>query len=110
VMEASFGWGWLSDLLEEAGMDVHLSNCYKVEQMRFRADLVELQTQAKNRIHAVSHRHGIFHEFSDLFGAKGRKFLAELCRDNPANLPAEALLALRGQVKLLDQKIAVQNE
>jgi len=146
VMEASFGWGWLSDLLEEAGMDVHLSNCFKVEQMRkargwvktnkkdadlvsllpfeqsdwwkvwrappevrnrreqmrFRADLVESQTQAKSRIHAVFHRHGIFHEFSDLFGAKGRMFLAELCRDNPANLPSGALLALRGQVKLLD--------
>ena len=34
VMEASFGWGWLSDLVEQAGQDVHLSNCYKVEQMR----------------------------------------------------------------------------
>ena len=146
VMEASFGWGWFSDLLEQAGMDVHLSNCYKVEQMRkargwvktnkkdadllsllvfeksdwwkvwrappdvrnrreqmrFRADLVESQTQAKSRIHAVFHRHGIFHEFSDLFGAKGRMFLAELCLDNCANLPGEALLALRGQVMLLD--------
>jgi transposase len=146
VMEASFGWGWLSDLLEQTGMDVHLSNCYKVEQMRkargwvktnkkdadllsllafeksdwwkvwrappdvrnrreqmrFRADLVKSQTQAKSRIHAVFHRHGIFHEFSDLFGAKGRQFLAELCLNNCANLPAEALLALRGQVMLLD--------
>ena len=34
VMEASFGWGWLGDLLEERGLQVHLSNCYKVEQMR----------------------------------------------------------------------------
>lgn len=146
VMEASFGWGWLSDLVEQAGMEVHLSNCYKVEQMRkargwvktnkkdadlvsllvfeqsdwwkvwrappdvrnrreqmrFRGDLIGMQTMVKNRIHAVFHRHGIFHEFSDLFGAKGRKFLAELCLDNSANLPAEVLLALRGQVKLLD--------
>ena len=146
VMEASFGWGWLSDLLEQAGQDVHLSNCYKVEQMRkargwvktnkkdadlvsllafeqsdwwkvwrappdvrnrreqmrFRGDLVGSQTRAKSRIHAIFHRHGIFHEFSDLFGAKGRKFLAELCLYNPVNLPAEALFALRGQSKLLD--------
>ncbi len=146
VMEASFGWGWISDLVEQAGMEVHLSNCFKVEkvrkargwvktnkkdadlvsllpfemsdwwkvwrappevrnrreQMRFRSDLVELQTAAKSRIHAVFHRHGIFHEFSDLFGAKGRMFLAELCLHNSVSLPAEALLALRGQIKLLD--------
>jgi transposase len=146
VMEASFGWGWLSDLFEQAGQDVHLSNCYKVEQMRkarglvktnkkdadlvsllpfeqsdwwkvwratpdvrnrreqmrFRGDLVGLQTAVKSRIHAIFHRHGIFHEFSDLFGGKGRKFLVELCLHNPANLPPEALLALRGQLKLLD--------
>lgn len=146
VMEASFGWGWLSDLLQEAGLEVHLSNCYKVEQMRqargwvktnkkdadlislltfeqsdwwkvwrappqvrnqreqmrFRGDLVGLQTMVKNRIHAIFHRHGIFHEFSDLFGGKGRRFLAELCLHNPTNLSPQALLALRGQVKLLD--------
>ena len=146
VMEASFGWGWLSDLLEEEGMNVDLSNCFKVEkmrkargwaktnkkdadlisllpfemsdwwkvwrapvdvrnrreQMRFRADLVGMQTAVKSRIHAVFHRHGVFHEFSDLFGAKGRKFLGELCSDNPAGLPYEALIALRGNVMLLD--------
>lgn len=146
VMEASFGWGWLSDLLEEQGMKVNLSNCFKVEQMRkardwaktnkkdadlisllpfeitdwwkvwrapvdvrnrrdqmrFRADLVGMQTAVKSRIHAVFHRHGIFHEFSDLFGAKGRKFLFELCLHNSAHLPAEALLSLRGNVRLLD--------
>ncbi len=146
VMEASFGWGWLSDLLEEVGMEVHLSNCFKVEQMRkargwvktnkkdadllsllpfelsewwkvwrappdvrnrrelmrFRSDLVKFQTGEKCRIHAVFHRHGVFHEFSDLFGAKGRMFLSELCLHNPVSLPAEALVALRGHVKLLD--------
>ena len=146
VMEASFGWGWLSDLVEETGMNVDLSNCFKVEQMRkargwvktnkkdadlisllpfelsdwwkvwrappevrnrreqmrFRSDLVGIQTAVKSRIHAVFHRHGVFHEFSDLFGAKGRKFLAELCSYNPANLAPEALMALRGNVRVLD--------
>jgi len=34
VLEASFGWGWLSDLLSEAGLEPQLSNCYKLEQMR----------------------------------------------------------------------------
>ena len=146
VMEASFGWGWLSDLVEQAGMEVHLSNCFKVEQMRkargwvktnkkdadlvsllpfeqsdwwkvwrappdvrnrreqmrFRSDMVSAQTAVKSRIHAIFHRHGIFHEFSDLFGAKGREFLAEFSLRNPASLGPEVLLALRGHVNLLD--------
>ena len=146
VLEASFGWGWLSDLLSEAGLEPHLSNCYKLEQMRkargwvktnkkdadmlsllpfettdwwqvwrappqvrnqreqmrFRGDLVALQTVAKNRIHAIFHRHGLFHEFSDLFGGKGRRFLGELCISGSQHLSLQALQALRGQVKLLD--------
>jgi len=146
VLEASFGWGWLSDEMEAAGLEVHLSNCYKVErmrqargmvktndkdadltsllpfeatnwwevwrapkavrnrqeQMRYRADLVSLQTTTKNRIHALFHRHGIFYEFSDLFGGPGRKFLTELCQNGSEYLSVEALYALRGQVRLLD--------
>jgi len=146
VLEASFGWGWLSDLLEEAGQEVQLSNCYKVEQMRkargwvktnkkdadmvsllpfettawwevwraplqvrnrreqmrFRGDLVALQTAIKNRIHAIFHRHGIFHEFSDLFNGQGRRFLVELCIGGSVYLSPEALQAFRGQIKLLD--------
>lgn len=150
VMEASFGWGWLADLMRELGLNPRLSNCYKLEQMRkargtaktnkkdadllsllpyeaedwwkvwmappevrdrrewmrYRADLVGVGTQTKNRIHAICHRHGIFHEFSDLFGGKGRVFLAELCREGRhagGQLPPGALAALRGQVRLLDQ-------
>ena len=146
VLEASFGWGWLSDELEALGLEPHLSNCYKLEQMRkargsvktnqkdadlvsllpfeqtgwwevwraprpvrnqreqmrFRADLVGLQTMVKSRIHALFHRHGIFHDFSDLFGAQGRRFLADLCMNGSAHLSPEALAALRGQVRLLD--------
>lgn len=146
VMEASFGWSWLSDMMEAAGLEVHLSNCYKLEQMRkargwvktnkkdadlvsllpfepsgwwkvwrapppvrnrreqmrFRADLVASQTEVKNRIHAIFHRHGIFHDFSDLFGGQGRRFLITLCIGGSPDLPAEALQALRGQVRLLD--------
>ena len=34
VLEASFGWGWLSDLMEAQGLDVRLSNCWKVEKMQ----------------------------------------------------------------------------
>ncbi len=146
TLEASFGWGWLSDLLSEAGLDPHLSNCYKLEQMRkargwvktnkkdadmlsllpfettnwwevwrappevrdrreqmrFRADLVGSQTAVKSRIHAIFHRHGLFHEFSDLFGAQGRRFLGELCIGGSEYLSPQALQVLRGQIRLLD--------
>ena len=34
VMEASFGWGWLADLMQEEGLRPELSNCFKVEKMR----------------------------------------------------------------------------
>ena len=102
VMEASFGWGWLSDLMQEAGMEVHLSNCYKVEQMRFRSQMVQLQTMVKNRIHALFHRHGIFHEYSDLFRGRGRMFLSDLCLNGSPYLSPDALEVLKGQVMFLD--------
>lgn len=149
VMEASFGWGWLSDLMEEAGFVVRLSNCFKVEKMRkargwvktndkdaalqaklllekdawwevwraprevrerrewmrHRADLVIIQTQTKNRIHAIFHRHGVFHDFSDLFGGLGRRFLAVLVNGQDpqsCRLPTGAKEALRGDLELLD--------
>jgi len=148
VMEASFGWGWLADLMKELGLRPQLSNCYKLEQMRkargwaktnkkdadllsllpyeadgwwkvwmappevrdrrewmrYRASLVHIQTATKNRIWALFHRHGIQHEFSDLFGAGGRVFLAELCREGRCGevvLLDGALWALRGLVRLL---------
>lgn len=144
VLEASFGWGWISDMMLKAGLNPQLSNCYKVEQMRkargwaksnrkdgdltsllpaepeewwrvwmapaavrdrrewvrYRADLVREQTAVKNRIHAIMHRHGIIYECSDLFGAAGRRFLAELCRTGGGVLSGGALEALRGQVQM----------
>ena len=156
VLEASFGWGWLSDVMEEAGLDVRLANCRKVEQMRqarnwvktndkdanllaplpaeegnwwqvwraprevreqretmrHRADLVTLQTQIKCRIHAIFHRHGIFHDFADLFGGGGRRFLEQLAGGSdpqsgyvsPAAL--EALQSNRVVLSVLRQELA----
>ena len=149
VMEASFGWGWLADLMKELGLRPELCNCYKLEhfreshglvktnkkdadllsllpfekdgwwkvwlsppavrdvreRMRHRSSLVEVQTETKNRISALFHRHGIMHDFSDLFGVAGRRFLGELCRDGRAGevvlLPG-ALGALKGLVEMLD--------
>jgi len=149
VMEASFGWGWLADLMEEVGLQPELSNCFKVEKMRkargepktnkrdagltsrlpfetdewwkvwlappevrdrrewmrHRTSLVGVQQSTKNRITAVLHRHGIIHEFSDLFGVGGRKFLDELRREGRVGevfLPSGAWTALDDLLSLLD--------
>ena len=148
VLEASFGWGWLADVMLELGLNPQLSNCYKLqqmrkargedktnkkdadllselpyeandwwrvwmapsevrdrrEQMRHRASLVGVQTQTKNRISALFHRHGIFHDFSDLFGVGGRRFLAEICGRGGTQevaLDEGACGALRSWVELL---------
>jgi transposase len=149
ALEASFGWGWMSDEMAAAGLEPHLSNCYKVERMRqargwvktnekdadllslllaeptrwwevwrapaavrdrrewmrHRADLVKMQTETKNRIHAIFHRHGIFfEEATDLFGGLGRKFLTELCREGVhagGRLASGALEVLRGLCRVL---------
>jgi transposase len=150
VMEASFGWAWLADVMLELGLDPQLANCYKLEQMRkarglaktnkkdadllallpsereewwrvwmsppevrdrrewmrYRSSLVRIQTATKNRLSALLHRHGILHEFSDLFGVQGRQFLAELQRQGgtkEASLPGGARRALGGLLELLGQ-------
>jgi len=53
------------------------------EWLRYRMSLVRMQTSVKNRIHATLHRHGVLHEFSDLFGKKGLVFLKGLCQVRP---------------------------
>lgn len=73
------------------------------EWLRYRMGLVRIQTSLKNRIHAVLHRHGIVHEFSDLFGRDGRRFLSLLVGPGDVRLPESARATLKGQLQLLDQ-------
>jgi transposase len=84
------------------------------EWLRYRMSLVRMQSALKNRIHATLHRHGVLHEFSDLFGKKGLLFLKGLC-DAPAGqasgddqtiepqLSASGRGTLLGYLKLLGQ-------
>lgn len=72
------------------------------EWMRYRMTLVSIQTSLKNRTHAVLHRHGIMHEYSDLFSVAGRKFLRELGEDS-IRLPESGRATLKGYLQLLDQ-------
>jgi transposase len=72
------------------------------EWLRYRMSLVKMQTSLKNRIHATLHRHGVLHEFSDLFGKKGLAFLKGLCQTPPQPKagepqPAEVGLSASGR-------------
>lgn len=137
ALEATFGWPWVADLLEELGHPVHLAHppviralakheaktdrCdsdrlgkfqlrgilpesylappevrQRRERTRHRMALSALRTAVKNRAQAILHRHGILHEFSDLFGKAGRRFLDDLA------LPEGSRQALKGCLQLLD--------
>jgi transposase len=138
ALEATFGWPWVADLLEELGHPVHLAHPPVVralakheaktdrcdsdrlgkfqlrgilpesylappevrqrrERTRYRMALSALRTAVKNRAQAVLHRHGILHDFSDLFGKAGRHFLEDL------TLPEGSHQALQGCLELLDK-------
>lgn len=66
------------------------------EILRYRASLVRLRTQVKNKIHALLLKNGIAHQFSDLFGKQGIQFLKEL------SLREAYQLSLNGYLKALD--------
>jgi len=71
------------------------------ELLRHRMSLVKVQTETKNRIHALLHRHGIVSEFADLFGVAGRRFLSLLMNDQERLRPT-ARMTLKDQLILLD--------
>jgi transposase len=73
------------------------------EWLRYRMSLVRLQTGMKNRIHAILHRHGILHDFADLFGAQGRRMLTRLANnDKDPRLRESGRATLKGYLQLLD--------
>lgn len=73
------------------------------EWLRYRMSLVRMQTGLKNRIHAILHRHGILHDFSDLFGTDGRRMLLLLANDTQGEcLRESARVTLKGYLQLLD--------
>lgn len=66
------------------------------ERLRYRTTLVGLRTSVKNRIHAILHRLGVLHSFSDVFGKRGRVWLEALA------LPSASREVLDGQLRLID--------
>lgn len=147
ILESSFGWEWMCEELEQAGLELQLASSRKVaawrnargiaksnrtdadllselgsqtdrwwqvwlaprevrdrrEWLRYRMSLVRLQTGLKNRIHAILHRHGILHDFADLFGAQGRRMLTRLASAaQDHRLRESARATLKGYLQLLD--------
>lgn len=66
------------------------------ERIRYRMALADARGQLKNRIHAILHRQGVLHDFSDLFGKGGRAFLEKM------DVPPAVRAVLDGWLKLLD--------
>jgi transposase len=48
------------------------------EMCRYRASLINLRVQIKNKIHGILFKNGLRHVFTDLFGTGGRQWLASL--------------------------------
>lgn len=69
------------------------------ELLRFRASLVGVKTQTKNRVHSLLAKLNIQEpeELTDIFGKKGRVFLKTV------TLPANSQFALIQYLKLIDQ-------
>ena len=76
------------------------------QQVRLRATLVRQRTRLKNQVHAVLHQQGLRSPVSDLFGRRGRQWLAQ------AKLPPRAQETITVCLRLIDgynQEIEKQN-
>jgi transposase len=144
ALEATYGWEWLAQLLEDRGCELHLAHPLRTKAiasarvktdavdartlahllradllpeayiaprelrdlrdlLRQRVVLTHMRTALKNRVHALLARHGIQRQHTDLFGAGGRRFLAELQLRPQPRRRLDALLRL---VDDFDREIA----
>src|SRR6266487_6642491 len=117
AVEATYGWEWLAELLEDAGYEIHLAHPLRTraiaaarvktdavdartlthllradllpeayvaprelrelrELLRHQIGLTRLRTALKNRVHALLARQGVQRGRAELFGPRGRRFLA----------------------------------
>lgn len=76
------------------------------QQVRLRATLVRHRTRLKNQVHAVLHQQGLRSPVTDVFGKRGRLWLAEV------KLPVQARESVNVCLRLLDgysEEIQKQN-
>jgi transposase len=69
------------------------------ELFRYRASLVALQTQVKNKVHGILLKHGYTSPYSDVFGRKGREWLTGLPLEPVYRQALEGYLALLHTLK-----------
>ena len=97
-----------ANLLPEAYFSPKEVRSWK-ELTRFRASLINLRSQVKNKIHAILHKHAIIHDFSDLFGIGGTKWLQNLTLEEPFKTSLTEYLSLveslTGQIDAAEGKI-----
>lgn len=74
------------------------------EQCRFRASLLNLRVQVKNKVHAILFKHSLRHNFSNLFGKGGRNWLASLRLKEPFRGNLDKYLLLIDQLSGLVHK------
>ena len=84
------------DLLPDAWMADEKTRELR-QQVRLRATLVRQRTRLKNQVHAILHQCGLKHGCTDLFGRKGRQWLAS------RKLPPTAAMAVTTYLTLIDQ-------
>lgn len=72
------------------------------EMVRFRASLIHLRTQIKNKIHGILLKNGLRHPFSQLFGVAGRQWLQSLQLEENFSFNLKRYLVL---VEVLDELI-----
>lgn len=99
-----------SNLLPEAYFSSKDVRGWK-EQCRFRASLLNLRTQVKNKIHAILFKHALKHNFSNLFGKGGRAWLESLQFGEPfkTNLDKYLLLVDQFTELVLQAEGRIQN-
>ena len=93
------------DLLPESWMADRATQARR-QQVRLRATLVRQRTRLKNQVHAVLHQQGLRAPVSDLFGRRGRQWLATV------KLPVQARDSVNVCCRLLDgygEEIEKQN-
>jgi len=100
-----------SNLLPESYFATKEVRTWK-ELVRFRASLLNLRTQVKNKIHAILHKHALRHTFSNLFGKGGRIWLAGLALEEPFKTNLNQYLSLidvlTKQIDEAEQKVEQQ--
>ncbi len=85
-----------ADLLPESYIPTRETRDLR-EKLRYRASLVKVRTQLKNKVHAILSKNGISSPFSDVFGKGGLQFL------NSVELRPSYRQALDGYLEVIGQ-------